>query len=50
MTEPEYGSDEWADRAFPSRGEVPSNEVEPDPDAPDAPNVERDCEGEVADD
>jgi hypothetical protein len=50
MTEPLYGTDEWADQAFPTRGEAPSNEVRPDPDAPDAPNVERPCEGEVTDD
>lgn len=46
----QYGTDEWADATFPNRGEAPSNDVQVDPSAPRAPNVERPCEGEVSDD
>lgn len=38
MTEPEYGTDEWADATFPDRGEAPSNEVVVEPDVDPAPN------------
>lgn len=40
----------WVQERFGDVGEAPSNEVEVDPDAPPALNVERPCEGEVADD
>lgn len=50
MTEPVYGSDEWADATFPARGETPSNDVVVDEGADEAPNAERPCDGEVADD
>lgn len=47
---PEYGTDEWADVAFPGRGEPPSNKVVVDPDAEESPNVERPCGDGVPDD
>lgn len=50
MTGPAYGTDEWADAAFPDRGAPPSNMVDVNEAAAEAPNVERPCEGEVADD
>lgn len=50
-TEPVGNRDEaWVEETFGDVGPAPSNDVEVDPRAASAPNLERPCEGEVADD
>jgi hypothetical protein len=49
MTKP-VRDEQWVADTFGDVGPAPDNLVEPDPDAPTAPNIERPCEGEVTDD
>lgn len=52
MTDPTGAArdEAWVEATFGDVGPAPSNEVEVDQGAPEAPNVERPCEGEVSDD
>ena len=45
MTEPQQQDEQWVADTFGDVGEAPSNDVEVDTDAEEAPNVERPCDG-----